>query len=286
MSRPPCGQKVRNMGTHIAVRALAALGLVASLATSTLANPWASAIIGYHAGNGIDPAYAVPGAALGEPTRFTGVGAFPGAVTPFNPAWMPGEIVSIGPGGWLSVQFPRPVVNDPLNPYGIDFLIFGNAGYIDANYPQGIVGGMFGVGGGIIEVSADGSQWFTVPGVTADSAFPTLGYLDLTDPYATSPGTVLSDFTRPINPALNPHGLTFAQLVAAYDGSGGGTGVDIDTTGLASISFVRISNPSTATVTVDIDAFAIVTPIPATGAFGLIVVGVPLLLRRSRRRTS
>lgn len=257
-------------------------GVLAAASMCAAAEPWATQVVSYTAGTGIDPAYANPASALGEPTRFTGVGVWPGAVTPFNPAWMGSEIVSIGPGGSLTVSFGRAVQNDPLNPFGIDLLIFGNAGYIDTNYPAGIVGGMFGIGNGIIEVSADGSSWFTVPGVTADNAFPTLGYSDLTDPYSTEAGLVLTDFTRPVNPAFEAMGKSFAQIVAAYDGSGGGTGVDIGVVGLPSISFVRISNPATSSVNVDIDAFAIVTPIPAPGALVAIMLGAPLLLRRRR----
>jgi hypothetical protein len=262
-----------------------ACGSIAALATSwglgqAAASPWAAQVVAYNPGTGVDPAYTNPAAALGEPTRFTGVGVYPGAVTPFNPAWMPGEIVTIGPGGSLTVQFARPVSNDPLNPFGIDFLIFGNAGYIDSSFPSGIAGGMFGVGGGIIEVSASGSQWFTMPGVTADSAFPTLGYLDVSDPYATIPGSVLSDFTRPVDPGFIAQGRTYAEILAGYAGSGGGTGVDIGTVGLAEIMFVRISNPATAHVNVDIDAFAIVTPIPGPAGIGLLALAAGWGLRR------
>jgi hypothetical protein len=256
--------------------------LLLSAVLTPCASPWASTIVSYTPGAGVDPAYTDPAAALGEPARFTGVGVFPGAVTPFNPAWMPGEIVSIGPGGSLIVQFAQPVQNNPLNPFGIDFLIFGNAGYIDTSFPAGVVGGMFGVGGGMVEVSQNGSAWFTAPGL-ADTSFPTLGYLDLSDPYAASPGAILSDFTRPVNPAFSAAGRSFAQIVSGYDGSGGGTGIDIASTGLNWIQYVRISNPSTAGINVDIDAFSIVTPIPSPSGLALLALGGACAVRRRRR---
>jgi hypothetical protein len=265
-----------------AVPKVLSLAACAGLTSAAAANPWASAVVSYSPGAGVDPAYANPQAAIGEPTRFTGVGVFPGAVTPFNPPWMAGEIVSLGPGGSLTVEFARQVQNDPLNPFGIDFIIFGNAGYIDTGFPAGIAGGMFGAGRGTVEVSQNGSTWHMVQGALADAAFPTLGYLDLSNPYATVPGTILSDFTRPVDPAFSAMGLNFTQIVAGYNGSGGGTGVDIGSTGLNWIQYVRITNPSAAAVNVDIDAFSIVTPVPAPGALAVLMIGGILSARRRR----
>lgn len=245
------------------------------------AGPWASQVVSYGAGQGVQPGYDVPGSALGEPTRFTGVGSFPGAVTPFNPAFLGSEIVSIGTGGHLVLKFDTPVADDPLNPFGVDFLVFGNTGYIDSAFPAGVVGGVFGAGNGVIEVSADGVQWVTVGASAADRPFPTMGYLDLSDPYSTVPGSVLSDFTRPVDPGLDPGGMSFAHLVSAYDGSGGGTGVDLWLLGLPSISYVRVSN-SALGVTVEIDALADVAPVPGPGA-GLAVAVLASLAARRRR---
>ncbi len=228
-------------------------------------NPWASQVVSYVEGTGIQPGYNVPGSALGEPTRFTGVGSFPGVVTPFNPAFLASEVVSIGTGGHLVLRFDAPVTDDPLNPFGVDLLVFGNTGYIDTAFPNGVAGGVFGAGSGSVEVSADGVNWFLVPGAGADSPFPTLGYLDLSDPYATAAGAVLSDFTRPVDPAFNPMGLNFAQIVAGYTGSGGGTGIDLASVGLAAISYVRVANGAPG-MTVEIDALADVAPIPTPGA--------------------
>lgn len=240
------------------------------------ADPWASAVVAYVPGTGVNPQYTDPAAALGPPTRFTGGTLFPAAVTPFNPPWMPYEIVSIGAGGSLTLRFDTPITNDPAHPFGIDLIVFGNAGFIDTGFPAGIAGPLFGAGRGRIEVSGDGVNWFTIPGVEADALYPTLGYADLSDPYATTPGQVLTDFTRPVNPALDPTGLTFAQLVAAYDGSGGGAGVDLATVGLTAAPFVRITNPH-ATGTVEIDALARV-PTPGT----LLLIFSALAPRRRR----
>ena len=244
-------------------------------------DPWAALVVSYSPGSGVGPGYDNPSSALGEPTRFTGVGAFPGAVTPFNPAYLGTEIVSIGPGGSLVIGFSQPVTDDPSNPYGIDLLCFGNSGYIDTNFPTGTAGGMFGAGGGLVEVSADGSAWFAA-NIGADGRFPTLGYADLTDPYALNPGGVPTDFTRPVNPAFNPMGLTFQQIAAAYAGSGGGAGIDLGALGLSAVTYVRISNPSTSGVAVDIDGLSDVSPVPAPGAM-VCLAGLAVLRRRRER---
>jgi hypothetical protein len=248
-------------------------------ASAIAADPWAAHVVSYVEGAGVGAGFNNPASALGEPTRFTGVGVFPGAVTPFNPAYMAGEIVSIGAGGSLTLRFDAPVADDPANPFGIDLLIFGNAGYIDTNFPTGTAGPLFSAGGGLVEVSADGLAWQPVVGAVADGAFPTLGYSDLTDPFALNPGTILSDFTKPVDPAFNPTGLAFGAIVAGYSGSGGGSGIDLSTTGLASILYVRISN--TGTGTVEIDAVSDVIPSPSSVAL-LGIAGLFAARRRSR----
>jgi hypothetical protein len=243
--------------------------------------PWATNVISYDPGLWVDEDYMDPLAALGEPTRFTGEPIFPGVVSVFNPPWSVGQIVSIGPGGHLIVSFDSPITNNPKHPFGIDLLIFGNAGFIDPNYPSGIVGsGMFGDDGGIVELSADGETWFIVPGVEADGMYPTIGYLDA-GPYDQKPGNEHTNFTRPVDPSLtfsDFQGLNYAQVLELYNGSGGGAGVDIGSVGLDEVLYVRISNPEDADVTVEIDAFAKVTPVMTGDLNGDGVVNVADLL--------
>lgn len=244
------------------------------------ADPWADRVISYNPGLGAG-SYTTPAAALGEPTRFTGGGVYPGAVTPFNPAWMETELVSIGGTGHLTVAFNEPILNNPANPFGIDLLIFGNAGFIDLDYPNGIVGGLFGQSSTArIELSSDGQTWVTATGVAPDGLFPTLGYLDLIDPYSPTPGNVLSDFTRPVDPVFDPMGKTFAQIVAGYKGSGGGAGIDIGAFGLNSVLFVRFSNLSSGQAAFQIDALAAVAPAPGMIALCGMFAGAAIRRRR------
>lgn len=263
-------------------------GLVAGVvlcASASHASPWATRVVSYDPGEAVGSPYSDPDSALGKPTRFTGIGVFPGAVTPFNPAFSEGDIVSIGRGGHLTLELGRPARDDPRNPFGIDLLVFGNAGFIDLDYPNGLAGRLFGGSrGGTIEVSANGLAWEPIIGVEPDGGSPTLGYLDLDGPYSTSRGRVRSEFTRPVNPSFDPSGRSFAEIVAGYDGSGGGMPIDIADTGLSRVSFIRFTMPMSAVGTAEIDAVAVVRAIPAPGAFIVVAAGAWLGARRQLRR--
>lgn len=226
-------------------------------------SPFASEVISFSAGKGGPVGYDNPETALGEPTRTSGGLIFPTiAVGPFQPAYMPSELVSVGVGGELIVAFDHDVLDDPANPFGIDLLIFGNAFCTDQDYPAGVPQGLFGEGG-TIEVSLDGTTWTLITGVDADGPFPTIGWLD-SGPYDEAPGTEPTVFTHPVDPALAMPGLSYVELLAAYDGSGGGAGIDLASVGLAAIRFVRIRNDST-TATPEIDALADVAPAAPVG---------------------
>ena len=219
----------------------------------------ASQVVSYVPGTGAGAAYRNPLAALGPPARFTGVGIEPGPVTPFRPAFMPGEIVSIGRGGSLVIAFEQPVIDDARHPFGIDLIVYGNAFCADAEYPSGVASGTFSEGG-TIELSSDGVTWIAVPEAEADGGLPTLGYSDV-DPYATEPGLVPTDPARPVDPAMTPasmEGIAWAALVAAYDGAAGGTGIDLGPLGLASARFVRITVAADAAFVPEVDAIVAV----------------------------
>lgn len=266
-----------------------ALASLAQLASA--ADPWADVVVEYVQGGPVGSDWVTsepfnnPQTALGEPTRFAGTPeTFGTATTPFSSAYRAYEIVSIGAGGSLTVQFDEPVVDHPLNPYGIDLLIFGNAFY-SIDFGAGTATGAIDANVGVIEVSANGVDFVPVSG-GADGKFPTVGYLDVTDPFSPTAGAVLSDFTKPVNPAAlaSVVGMNTAEIIAAYEGSGGGAGIDLAGSGLSSISFVRISNPVGSLRTIEIDALADVRAVPEPAGIGLLALaGLCLRVRRSRQ---
>lgn len=242
----------------------AVAGAVLSLNAAVFAGggPFADAVVSYNPGPSPSSGYTTSAVALGQPERFTGEGLFPSVVSPFSPAFGTDEIVSISPGGHLTLAFDEPIANDPNNLFGIDFIIFSNVGFIDGDYPNGSVAGVFSDDGGTVEVSADGLTWFLINGVSADALMPTMGYLD-GGAYDFAPGTSLTEFTRPVDPFLTLAHMTGRDLAgvrSAYYGSGGGAGIDIASTGLTAISFVRISNPAGAAANMEIDAVADAAP--------------------------
>lgn len=238
--------------------ALAASAILAGAAPATAGNPYAASIESYDPGSP-PPNLTDPALALGEPSRMNDDPFFVSTVTAFNPPFV--DIVSIGPGGHLTVSFDSPIVDDPDHPFGIDLIVFGNSFFIDSDHPNGIVDGLL-QDGGMIEISADGNTWQAVPGVVADGLYPTIGFQD-SGPYDTVPGDMPTDFTRPVDPSLalsDFMGLDHEQIIELYDGAGGGAGVDIGAVGLDLVQYVRISNAPDAVNTVEVDGFAKVSP--------------------------
>lgn len=265
------------------VRGIIATVVAISAAGSAHATPFATQALDYSPGVGAEPGYTGDSTVvLGSPERYTGeLTAFPGDVTMFSSPFGTDEVLSVGAGGWITVGFDAPIVNDPSHPYGVDLIVFGNTffnlDFGDPNFP--ITG--ISPEPGIVEVSTDGFDWRPLS-CAADGLFPTQGYLDSGE-FGFPAGSVPTDFLKPIDPTLTIGdfvGLTYSQALALYDGSGGGTPCDIAESGLASASFARVRVPEGATWSTEVDAFVRV-PEPATLA---LLAPVMLLLRRGRSR--
>ena len=247
---------------HLLVYLSGALVILA--AAPCHADEFATTVIDYVRGEGVGDGFDDPTAALGAPTRLTSPDSmFGGAVTPFNAPFGFDELVTIGHGGSLTLGFDKPVFDRNVDKeYGFDLLVFGNSFFFDGDFPNGIVAGV-GEEPGTLEVSQNGNDWFTVTAM-ADTAFPTMGYQDVTAAFEALAGSVPTNFHRPVDPALDPLGMTMPDLINAYAGSGGGTGVDIGPTGLDWIQYVRITNQNdlASMITPEIDAISVV-PEPA-----------------------
>lgn len=186
-------------------------------------------------------------------------------VVPVYPAFRSFELVYLGDGGSLVLKFNRPVRDEVNNPYGIDFIVFGNAlqvrgagqGWTNGDPTQTTVIGSGFEEPAVISVSQDGVVWYSFTtnpnfksgdpnfiklpasendGPFADSFAPTLGRVyDPENPDA-SIGAWNQWWSHPTNPTLplDPSlnwasfaGWTVADIVSAYGYSAGGTGFDI-----------------------------------------------------------
>lgn len=241
--------------------------------------------VGYATEFGTGVGYTNPNAILGAPSRVT-PGLFGGPVDVFSPPYLVDQLLSIGTGGRLDLRLDTPVQRDAGNPFGIDFLVFGGAGFviINGDYTGGGItdGSIFG--GGLAEarvsVSADGVQFFTLDGSLApvlDAMFPTDGG---------------GDFTRPVDPALVPadfDGLGLAGIRDLYAGSGGGAGFSLgwarDAGGapvvLETAEYIRIE---VLTGRVELDAVSVVRAVPEPETWALVLAGLAGLGVACRRR--
>lgn len=182
--------------------------------------------------------------------------------------------------GYVTVAFDHPVTNDPANPYGIDFEVFGNAFYVGGGTAGGYVSDTtdmrtYYLAGSIfpepmlVSVSPDGAQWYTYTnGPYCDAAFPTQGFEwdpGLHDSTGSGWTMKQADFTKPVNPALaGLLGAMGANLptydaLKLYAGSGGGTGFDLAESGFDSIQYIRVS-AAAGYYGGEVDAFSDVRP--------------------------
>ncbi len=159
-------------------------------------------------------------------------------------------VITISSGTSVTVKFDHKVVDYPLNPYGQDFIVFGNSFFqsvlgeneklsdttnMNTVVLTNLIGGMGEV---IVSVSQGlggdpndpGSwDWYTFEnGPWGDDLFPTQAYAWDRENARWTDNEM--DFTKPVDPNLRVSdfsGLTAADAIDLYDGSGGGTPFDL-----------------------------------------------------------
>jgi PEP-CTERM motif len=216
---------------------------------------FASAVISYDAGTGFAAGFTNTAAALGAPTSGT-------SVTPFAPPFSKSQLVSIGAGGQITLQMSSPILNDPTDPYGINFMLFANEFFVNSS--SGVNGLFYHAASILVQVSSDDLNWFTLNPSLAPQAgelFPTDGSGNPQIPV--NPSLTLNDFT----------GQNLAGIRSLYAGSAGGTGYDLawaldansNSVDVASADYLRIEVQSGV---LDLDAISAV-PEPTTWALAL-----------------
>lgn len=255
---------------------------LASLGIQLEAAQFADSVVSYSAGTGAAKGYDNPASAVGEPSRVT-PGQFGGPVDPFNPAYLPEQVVSLGAGGSLTLQFNSPIQNSADHAHGLDFIIFGNNGFqiVNGDFTGGGVtdGSLFGANTGStsVSVSNDGITFYELtPSLSpvVDGPFPTDGS---------------GDFSKAPDPALKNssfNGKDMAGIRQLYSGSGGGAAYDISwarnaggqPANLDSIRFVKVE---VLTGVAEIDG---VSAVPEPGTAVLLLGGLCGVLLFATRR--
>lgn len=214
-----------------------------------------------------------PNAALGRPTVDTSGDDWfiamdtSAPVVPVFPPFRAHELVYLGEGGTITLAFDHAVRDDAENPYGQDFIVFGNAyevvggsqGWTNGDPREVTVGASGSSEPGIVSVSQDGTKWYsftsdpnfmsedpnfiklaedTEDGPLCGGFAPTLGRVYDTDPCYVD--TTLGDWnqwwaeptnpTLPLDPSLSYASLddmSIARIAETYGDSAGGTGYDL-----------------------------------------------------------
>lgn len=214
----------------------------AHLPTTPIFSDFASEIVSYSGPFGPSP-YNDPNSVLGKPTTFIKDGSKTYACSLVYPAWNTAPdgrklIVTLDVGSEIVIGFDHKVVDDAGNPYGIDFIVFGNSSFKSS----GVVGPNTDMDEFYLEnptsISAEwimvsvaqdpNGPWYTFTnGSYADANFPTNAFAWDSD--SNSWGDEL-DWLKPVDPNLSISdfdGLSVAAAIELYDGSAGGTGFDL-----------------------------------------------------------
>lgn len=267
-----------------------ALCIMAALlmAGNASADDFATTLVGHSASLDGSGPYNDPNDLLGKPAQYCA--GFPGTdhISIVESSWGDWYITTFDEGDWAVVKFDHHVTDDPNNPYGLDFIAYGNAFYVGSGYVDDATDhGSYNLTGRIfaeplkISVSQDGSSWYTYDsGPYGDSLYPTNPWAwdqDLWD--STGNGwtdEVENDFTLPVDPSLTLADMTAGTSKDAMDlyaGSAGGAGFDLAESGYEWIEYIKVEGVS-GFAGGEIDAFSDVAAVPIPGAVWLLVSGM------------
>lgn len=246
-----------------------------NLTAAEVPSPYAAALVDYQGPFG-EGAYSYPEAVLGKPaTQFKDGAGVTSRVKVVEPAYVYGLddeplITTLNAGSYITVRFDHKVLDDSENPYGIDFIVFGNSFFStggitvndDSDMNETPLNGSGWFEKVTVSVSQDGETWYTYnDGPYGDAIFPTQAYQ--WDEENNQWTDTEMDWTRPVNPSLTLEdfeGKTAAGAIAMYKGSAGGTGFDLSESGYEWIQYIKVRGLEGEFAEGEIDAFADVAP--------------------------
>jgi hypothetical protein len=218
----------------------------------------------------------------------------PTNVTPFTPAYDAAAVTLVRPGGHITLHFAQTVSDNA----GRDIGVFGITGIAAGSDSSGnsVVASAgpatFSESQAIVSVSQTGAPGSFVAlnnGLPIPFNIPANAFLNSTLTYdsqfgfvsSATGGTTPANFLQPFNGSLADFsGLSYTQILALLNGSAGGTWLDLSTSGLPSINYIRFDVPADADYQFFLDG---VTAVPEPASLGLLSLGSLLLLRRRSR---
>jgi hypothetical protein len=270
----------------------------------------ADSVVAYSPGSPIQTAWWDPNltfdhadSALGLPNSDVGndpyTGRSTGAMTPFNPPFMPQDIVRISAGGSLELHLSSAV--QILSGHR-ELGVFVNNGIADVtpgtNYDSNFVciSGGTGTAGAfqdnpseilfapppralVYVKSAINDPWTQVGTGPITFENPTNAFTDtLIDKLVAPPGSQPADDAKPFTGTLADFaGKTYPQMLTMLNGSAGGTWLDLDSTGLSQVQYVKFEVPQGADYRMVLDS---VSGVPEPACLGLLILGGSVLTRR------
>ena len=252
---------------------------------------FAGAVVDYTPGAGVG-SYNNSSAALGQPGGIVSPGSFSGVFSPFNPHFETTELTGIGFGGQLTLQLQNYVT---VSSGAFEIGVWSNVGLVDASYPSGTATNpttTFSTPrSAVISVSADGTNWILFKGGAAITLSLPGNFYTNAGPFDTSApaSPAFADFGKPFTGTLSDfNGETYPQVLATLNGSAGGTWLDLYSTGLSQVGYIRFNGVASGEVqyingvSINSTLTGVAVPEPATA--GLLICGAALLLGFKRRR--
>jgi len=246
-------------------------------------------VVDYTSGTGVSASLTNPSAALGLPNPIVpGSFGYPDtSLNPFTPHWNGSNIVQVGFGGQLTLRLERFVT---VTPGLMELGVWENVFLLQASGPAGTAKNpavVAGADSAAVEVSADGTNFVSV-GIKTFGWFGNY-WTDSPGP-SSSGGTQMADFGMPFVGALSDfNGLGYANVLAQLEGNAGGTWLDLDSSGLSQVGWVRFSGVASGS-TLELDGLAINTSlagastIPEPSTILLLGVSACLLIFYARKR--